>query len=62
MADRNLTVSAKSNISVRNIDESVMRKLRMRAASEGRSLEEEIRRILEEPGRQRYIALFERLG
>ena len=39
-------MSRTTSITVRKIDESVKRKLRMRAASEGHSLEEEVRRIL----------------
>jgi len=40
------------SITVRKIDESVKRKLRMRAASEGHSLEEEIRQILSKAAEQ----------
>ncbi len=35
-----------SSITIRNLEESVKRKLRMRAARHGRSMEEEVRHIL----------------
>jgi len=37
-----------ASITVRNLDESIKRRLRMRAAQHGWSMEQEIRRILQE--------------
>lgn len=36
------------NLSIRRLDEETMRRLRMRAARNGRSMEEETRRIIKE--------------
>jgi antitoxin FitA len=41
-----------ASIMVRNLDEDVKRKLRVRAARHGRSMEAEVRAILEESVRQ----------
>jgi plasmid stability protein len=60
-----------ASITIRNLDESVKRRLRMRAAKHGRSMEEEAREILKigvatserEPNLYESIrALFEPLG
>jgi plasmid stability protein len=46
-----------ANLSVRNIDDTIFERLRIRAAQNGVSMEEEVRRII-----QRSVASPERLG
>ncbi|MGB5736088.1 MAG: hypothetical protein WBM40_16750 [Thiohalocapsa sp.] len=46
-----------ANLSVRNIDDEIVAQLRMRAAKQGLSMEEEVRRILRQA-----VAAPERLG
>ncbi|HEX6676734.1 MAG TPA: Arc family DNA-binding protein [Actinomycetes bacterium] len=55
-------------LSIRNLDEDIKRRLRMRAAQHGRSMESEVRAILEEAVREPepsgglFITLMDRLG
>jgi plasmid stability protein len=57
-----------ATVTIRNLDERVRERLRMRAASHGRSMESEIRAILTEavaePGDRRglFTTLLERMG
>ena len=38
-----------ASLTIRNLDDDLKQRLRLRAASDGRSMEEEIRQILAEP-------------
>jgi antitoxin FitA len=55
-------------VSIRNLDEDIKRRLRIRAAQHGRSMESEIRAILEEAVREPersgglFTALMDRFG
>lgn len=52
------------NMSIRNLDEDVMRRLKDRASRHGRSMEEEARTILSEavkPSREEWIARLDAL-
>lgn len=62
-------MAAATTLTIRNLDEQIKTRLRIRAAEHGRSMEEEVRVILRTalapdmaPGRSLYDAIRERLG
>jgi plasmid stability protein len=44
--DCNAIIDCMASITIRNLDEAIKRKLKLRAASNGRSMEQEVREIL----------------
>jgi plasmid stability protein len=51
--DSNAIIDCMASILVRNISESTKRQLKIRAATNGRSMEEEVREILKDAARQK---------